>query len=655
VVGVGFLLSYTRQILLNHSTTTPIMRISHHSDYFKKVRSEIKVNTYGAFDAETYGKDNTFLLGGYYDENGYTYTTDIDEYRELLLSKRMRYVVATNLMFDLTVTFHDSEYWDKFKIIMRQGQLICARYNIDLDKKGHAKRSVRFIDTMNYARLSVEQMGKLVGIEKLERPKWLGKKPKNKKQWDELIRYCEYDCRITYEYMLLLQRTINTIGGELKTTIGSTAMNLYQRKYLPVGFMRDEAKLKGVKAFVEQSYYGGRVEAFKRGRLEEHHNLKLYDINSMYPFIMANFDVPMPESVFKPKTNTIDNLRYEGVSLCKIRYKPHPDDKYYNYPLLPVRYEKRLVFPHGEWIGHYTHVELRRALSLGYDIDILESVCYARKWNMFASYVNDLYKLRMSASDKSEEHTYKLLLTSLYGKFGTKAFSDTKFYDMRDKPDSEIEAFSFEYFNTENEVYGEVTDSGYIQKPQEAKAGYVLPIIASYITARSRILLHEYIATYEAWYCDTDSLITDHEIETSKALGSLKIEEEIENGMIVRAKFYRTDKRVKLKGIPKQIVTEAGKQPLTAREFDQIVLDKVVTFDRFTKLREAYKRGISVNSILRVTKQLDMVDSKREWDEPFSSEKLVSSKPLTVKITELPQQRKDKTIITQNKRVNKST
>lgn len=610
------------------------MRISHHSDVFKIIRSDPKIHQFGAFDIETKQKrvkknsewmiENHFLLGGYYDERGYIYFKNRDRYIEFLLKQRDRTLVATNLSFDHLVLFHDTALWNRFKIIMRAGSLIIAKI------KRSEKNYISFIDTSNYARLSVEDMGRIIGVDKLNHPSFLGKEPKNRSQWLELIRYCEYDCKITFGYMDHLQRIINDLGSELKITIASTAMNLYQRHHLPMTIIRDEAILKGANDHAYRSYYGGRVEAFKRGKLEKHHNLKIYDVNSMYPFIMKEYRVPYPESVFKPQILSVDNFRYEGVSTVKVSYTPKPDDEYYNYPLLPTRHEGKLVFPHGEWIATYTHVELRRAVELGYRFDVLDSTCYRKTWYAFGSYVETLYKKRMSATDGADKHVYKLLLNSLYGKFGSRRFTDTELFDYSAMGEDEREALVKEYFDPKNEVFGDVIDHGFVQKPTEAKAGYVIPIFASYISSRARILLHHYISTYQAWYCDTDSLITDKKIPCSSKLGDLKLEETINDGYIVKPKYYRTNQRFKIKGVSKIIERDGVESRINSTTFDEILLSGHVRFKRFTKLRESYKRGIRPNTIIPVEKELDPNDTKREWGEVWDPTTTQTSIPLII-------------------------
>lgn len=87
-------------------------------------------------------------------------------------------------------------------------------------------------------------------------------------------------------------------------------------------------------------------------------------------------------------------------------------------PLFETKLNGKTVSPVGTWTGWYFSEELKLALTLGYEFEVIEAVLFERG-KVFEKYVSSLYKLRQSF-DKADPRNMvcKLLLNSLYGKFG---------------------------------------------------------------------------------------------------------------------------------------------------------------------------------------------------------------------------------------------
>ena len=128
------------------------------------------------FDIETYGDDNKFYMGGVYYYSGeleqrevYKAFYDREEMINFLLSRKFqgKYIVATNLDFDLTKLFINTKYWNKLKRIERGSNLIYAEYCLPyFEKVG----KIKFIDTTNYVFWSVEKLGSVIGTAKKDKP-----------------------------------------------------------------------------------------------------------------------------------------------------------------------------------------------------------------------------------------------------------------------------------------------------------------------------------------------------------------------------------------------------------------------------------------------------------------------------------------------------
>lgn len=83
---------------------------------------------------------------------------------------------------------------------------------------------------------------------------------------------------------------------------------------------------------MRQAYYGGRVDVFKSiGK-----NIFVYDVNSLYPYIMSNRDFPVGKPILS-FDKLLDN--YFGYVYCNVE-----TPKYLDKPVLPFRSDKGLLY-----------------------------------------------------------------------------------------------------------------------------------------------------------------------------------------------------------------------------------------------------------------------------------------------------------------------
>jgi hypothetical protein len=572
-----------------------------------------KINTKNiiSFDIETSNNNKNFCLGDVYDGKIHKTFYEQKEMSNYFLKNIFpnTYIASTNLMFDFLMLYPTSEL-HKFEIIQNSGHFITCKYKIPhgtkINKEGkkvNTYNSNVFVDSLNYMNISVEEAGKILNLKKLEKPEFLGYKPQTEKEWKQLKEYNQRDTEVTYELMKMLQEGFNKLGGNMKITVSSTALDIYKRKYLPKMIIKEEAILKkeGINDFIYKSYYGGRTEIYKRGLVA---NLKYYDVCSLYPSVMCN-EYPLPQSIKYIEKPTNKVFEYEGVSDVEVEIQ------YLHIPLLPYRDEalKKLIFPSGKWRGVYTHLEIRKAIELGYKINhIYKTYIYTKTFYPFKEYVEDIYKKRMEYQEKDNplQTVMKLCLNSLYGKFGQRHLQNLTFFTLSGMNDEEIEV----YMNSNNtETDG---DNGYYINNKECKSNFVFPILPAYTTSYGRIKMFDYIIKNDAYYIDTDSIMTKHEIETSKKLGEMKLEGVIKKGILVRPKMYMMELNEKtitrIKGLPHA----------TMELMIKILNGETINFKKFTKLKESYKIGIQVNTIRDVNKIFALEDNKRIWMYKFN-------------------------------------
>lgn len=565
------------------------------------------------FDIETCNNNKDFVLASIvsddYEKIFYSKEEIIHELKTCVLF-RNSVIFATNLGFDFFGTFFQNED-NKFKPLFRGSNLLSMKtffYNDDFTpfqkKKGNSLKSLEFVDSLNYASLSVSQMGKIINLPKYEAPSCLGDFPKNNEEWESLKEYNLRDSYITYKFMKFLIPAFEQLGATFKQTIASTSMSLFRNKYLDGEYFQpnEETLLE-----IFNAYYGGRTEAFGRGYFE---NQKYYDFNSLYPSVMKEFKFPDPNSLRINKSGELRYIQeYEGVSHVDI-YCP-----YMRYPLLPYRREdKKLLFPIGNFSGWFSHLELNKAIELGYKIKkIHKTIYFTRMIKPFVNFVDDLYNLRLKYKSEENimEYVVKILMNSLFGKF------NQQFKDKENMMHEET--IKFEDVKGEFEIIG-----NYVKIKQDAKpAPFCVPIWGVYITAYARLKLYNTIVKYKAIYCDTDSIITRQEIETSNELGALKLEMNVDKGIIVRPKFYAVksgdSEYVKIKGLGKR---------LSYLEFMGLLVNKEIEYTKFTKFREAIRRNLIPNETMIVNKEFSLEDSKRAWDGTFKIDEYQFSEPL---------------------------
>ncbi len=569
------------------------------------------------FDIETYDKNRKFYCASVFGNKIEKTFYEKQELINYFKTKKFKHsiVAATNLQFDFFGTFHDAEEVQEFNTLFRGSDLLSARsyiINKEFSRKNteDKKNGIIFLDTLNYAKQSVEQLGKILKIPKLNKPKCIGRLPRNNIEKQEMEVYNMRDSEISKKYIDFLYDSFERLGATPKITIASTSMSLYKNKYLKQVYYQSSEE-----SLIEQfkSYYGGRTEAFNRGRIKKYY---YYDYNSLYPSVMCN-KYPDPNTQRESNRDTTRYLEeYEGITKVTIGLD------YLEKPLLPVMQiinnQRKLIFPTGTWTGYYTNVELRQAIKLGYEIQkVHKSIYFKQNCYPFKTYVKDLYNLRMDykQSNNPMEKVVKLFMNSLYGKFGQKFLDRDNWIPM---PKSYTELLKYKTF----ERIGNFLRIKQDNKP----ANFCIPIWASYTTAMARIKLHKLLLKTNAIYCDTDSVITkDDSITDSKKLGELKLEDKIIEGVIIKPKFYGYKSKNGYKIVAKGIGTR-----LSYGAMLEIIQNPKVTYQKFMKLKESIRRGYIPNYIMEIEKNLTLEDNKRQWYEKFNINGTQASEPIKI-------------------------
>lgn len=606
---------------------------------FQATKQRIFSKKYFGFDIETSNYNKDFIcasivgLTKYGNKYIFKSKSKAKIIKELKTNPIFRNAVlfATNLDFDFFGTFLSTDEIGKFHRIKRGSKLLSATtYFSDNDfcyenkfkgkgKSQNRRKSLTFLDTLNYAQMSVKKMGEHIGLPKLPTPSFITEmhnwiKPRNDEEWEEMWAYNIRDSEITYRFMKFLIPAFEKLGATFKMTIASTSMSLFKNRF--VGDMKIFGNKTDILKFLFEAFYGGRVETFKRGGYK---HAKYYDYNSLYPSIMEKEDYPDPNTQRNSYKNTDRYImNHEGVSDVLIEIP-----KMHIQPL-PHKLNGLGTYPYGEIRGSYAHIELRNAIKYGAKIKkVYRSVYYLGTMRPFYEFVKVLWALRRKYQRENSpmEAVVKLLMNSLFGKFGEKFEKYTE--------DIHQDFITIEQIKNAIEQIG---DYYIVECDEQDPKSHCIPIWAIYTTAYGRVKMHNAMMKIysEVIYCDTDSMmVLNGEMPTSKHLGALKLEYEIKEGYSVRAKFYmHTDDEnktyIKCKGVPHNV--------LNKKSFLKLEKDNEVKYMRILKHRESIRRKMITNQSIPTSKVLGLEDRKRDWKgQKYTKNKLQESNPLEIK------------------------
>lgn len=403
-------------------------------------------------------------------------------------------------------------------------------------------RSLVILDTLNYWRMKLKTIGEMVGEPKLPMP--ADDAPRG--EWDT---YCQHDCLVI---MRACQRFWSFIHdndlGNNSMTLASQSMHSYRHRFMQhkVQITTNGTALK----LARKSYTGGRVECFYIGHVSE--CVVALDVNSMYPFVMRDGYFPCKlRGVYKHVT--VDDLNYMIKHYCVTAQCLVNTVE----PVYPIVHDKRLVFPTGRFVTTLSTPEIEYGLCHSLIEGIGTTAVYARA-KLFTSFVDYFYNKRLEAKakgDMASSWMFKILLNSLYGKFGQRGHEVIESHN-----DDDLHAESTnDYVYEDGRVVHKVSLGGlHFSSIIGGETYDSFPAIAAHVTAYGRQYLWNLISRVgcgSTLYCDTDCLwiradrlVSYMDLLDASALGGLKVEHEA-NGCIIRGpKDYTIGAVTKLKG-----------------------------------------------------------------------------------------------------------
>lgn len=261
------------------------------------------------------------------------------------------------------------------------------------------------LDSFNWFKDSIESLGERCGTPKLQMP------IDSNDEW-RWLKYCRRDVSILQQSVCMLLKWCDDHNcGVFRYSAAGQAMSAFRHAHKRHKIvLHDDMQCKKLE---RDSYYGGQSDIFRIGQ----YSGKYYqlDCTSLYPSVMIGGQYPVKLLHYEHDNRTpllppdIDYAcSIAEVTLCT------PHDTY------PMRPDKRTIYCTGDYDTVLSGVELAAAVESG----------LITKWHrwatyecgtIFNSYVSYFWQLRQQyqqCGDKVLESFCKMMLNSLYGKFG---------------------------------------------------------------------------------------------------------------------------------------------------------------------------------------------------------------------------------------------
>lgn len=390
----------------------------------------------------------------------------------------------------------------------------------------------------------------------------------------EIESYLKGDCVYLWDLVMQFQQEF----GDCKTIASAAFGELGKfHKYDTLPLNQDEE-------IRSKFYYGGRVQCFKKGVIDS--AIAIYDVNSMYPFVMDTFCHPV--SWVSLEDDKLHGWNADG-SFTKDKFKTFfLTVEGENRGAFPIRMpDKSVSFESLAGIYHVTVHEYLAAMQLKLFTGRILRTYNFSDYSRFHLFVDHYYRAREKAkreNDKVHSLFYKYILNSAYGKFGLNPENYFNWEITREPKEPKGKLWQLDSI---------VQGKYYVWKQPSPMFWNVKNIAtAASITGAARsVLLRAIAESKSVLYCDTDSIICENfsggKIDDKK-LGAWKLEGQGTQAAIAGKKMYAVfnDRGECIKQANKGVALTAGeirqiaqgKEILTWRDAPTFKRDGTATF-----------------------------------------------------------------------------
>lgn len=430
---------------------------------------------------------------------------------------RPTWLIAHKISFDLTVL----DFWKQLngtewrisdadvpalaKRKRKNGKKLWNGFIVDEDppvilsaKHRHGWRLLA-VDTLNYWRKSLKQLGESIGKPKFSMPQF----SEPDASWFD---YCRNDVDILETaFVELLQWWKEQDLGMFRYTTPSLSFAAWRHSFRDKVIVRHDED--DVRKLERSAYYGGRLELLYRGDVKE--DLFELDVNSIYPAILHDelFPVELTDHWQEDGGRAPESHQIAGFAAADVLI----DTK---EPLYPYRVKEGLIFPTGTFWTSLCGPELQKAKDMGAIITVGRWANY-RLGRPFVRFVKHFWDERIRYRNEGNDvyaDFCKDILTGFYGKWAQMNG------EWIDAPLAH-EVQPWRRWRNINAQTGERIDYrtfGYhVQKRGERKDHkWACPIISGFTTSYARQLIRKLtrIAGNEnVYYIVTDALFVNRE------------------------------------------------------------------------------------------------------------------------------------------------
>lgn len=456
--------------------------------------------------------------------------------------KNTLHIISHNALFDMTIlknitTLTRLEFNCQF--VYESGIVFISNWRKD-------DQRIIILDNSNWFKGKLEEWGKVLGLPKLKMPD----KPDNQEKW---FAYCQRDAEILWKLQeWLLEFIENNDLGHWRYTLGALSFNAYRHRFMNYPIYIPEKSRETHLA--RMSYRGGRTECFKMGEWDNDRFYKL-DVNSMYPSVMLKHRYPTCALGYD-KNPSIQKVMGALDTVCAIAFCRVNTTQ----PYFPHKRDNHTCFPIGGFSTYLTTPELRLALKNGW-IEKIHEIAYYRARPIFKEFVTFFYNERLKCKKEGDELrslVFKLMLNSLYGKFGQRGYEDKILGEC--EPGEWPLSYGYDAVTGTRSIIRQI-GRNVIQNKKIGEGKNAFVAIASHVTAYARLYLYSLViraSRENCFYCDTDSIIVNQqgfnrlcELLNPLELGMLKIEGKSATLAIKASKHYRFGGKWTIKGVRK--------------------------------------------------------------------------------------------------------
>jgi len=367
--------------------------------------------------------------------------------------------------------------------------------------------------------------------------------------------YCANDVRIAEKAILSWLDTVRQNDlGVFKYTVSGQALAAFQHR-----FMSHEIEIHRNEKIVKmefEAYFGGEVRIAYKGRVgadpasilagKDRDKVPyragpvfVLDVNSFYPSTMAMYHYPTKCLGHRVGISVceLEDLCFKHCVIARVKIESSDGD-------FPVRRNGVPLYATGSFVTTLTTEDLIEAINAEAIKAVGEVAIYSRA-PIFNEFVDFFWEKRREAKENGwtqRAFQYKILMNSLYGKFGQK---NPRWVNADEvEPDRPFGMFmSCDLDSGEVEWYRSILWHAQKMVPELDRelADHAFPAIAAHVTANGRKTMRNYRSLIKEWdfyYQDTDSLhVSEHGYRTMQQMNCVK---EGELGMLSLKGEYQT-------------------------------------------------------------------------------------------------------------------